>query len=476
MAETTFLAAEFGANPSTDNEVSPQLWHACFDAFPLQLCILDETSTICAVNRAWQLACQQGMQYAPNLVLGCNFLAQLAATHTDVISSTNAEQLRQEIRAIQHGERDHAELDITNISSAKVHWFRFRLSKLQVATNTCSGDKLLVCVDEITDRKLEQEAQQAAALVYQYSDQAIMVTDNQARIIAVNPGYTHLTGYQAADVLGKNPSAFSSDRQSKDFYRLMWHTLNTTGSWQGEIWNRKKDGSEFAEWITINAIYTQDADGQPEVERYVALFSDITEQKRASESNWRQANFDPLTALPNRRLMLDRLETELRKAQRHQRLIAVLFIDLDHFKEVNDQLGHAMGDVLLIETARRLLENVRESDTVARLGGDEFIIILGDFHLDNNAATGMPQNGREESAIGNSVEHIAQNILRALRAPFQLGTQTAHVSCSIGIALFPDNGQTTEQLLESADQAMYEAKHAGKNCYCFRSKPSVPAT
>lgn len=442
-----------------------RFWSACFDALPVQACVVDADGKIMIVNSAWQHAAQEKHQYVDGLTPGVYLLAQIAKRlgHAEFVarrvkgqhdsSSLNHGVLRQFTQAFSSiRDEQHAlvTIEFSDYSKGTVRWYRARLSKLHKELPPLH---FLLCLDDITSRKLEQEAMQTAALVYEHSDQAIMVTDANNLIIAINPGFTQLTGYEADEVIGKNPNFASSGRHDADFYRLMWHSLNTNHSWQGEIWNKKKNGEEIAEWITMNAII--DSDGKPS--RYVAIFSDITQQNRQREKHWQQANFDALTGLPNRRLMLDRLETELRKAHRSHRMVALLFIDLDHFKEVNDRLGHAMGDVLLKETAKRLTDCVRETDTVARMGGDEFIITMGDF------------------ASTQHVDQVAQSVLDSLSRPFDLGEQQGRVTGSIGIAIYPGDAQNSQHLIECADQAMYDAKRGGKNRYCYYL-PSKSAT
>ncbi len=298
---------------------------------------------------------------------------------------------------------------------------------------------------DVTELKNANEDQQLATLVYQNSSQAMMVTDAAGIIITINPAFTETTGYTLDEVAGKSTRILSSGRQDQRFFRDMWDTLTSTGHWEGEIWNRRKNGELYAEWLTINTIFSENG----AVHRRVALFSDITQKKQAEELIWQQANFDPLTQLPNRRMFHDRLEQELKKAHRTGASIALMFIDLDHFKEVNDTLGHSMGDTLLLEVAMRIMACVRETDTVARLGGDEFTVILG------------------ELADSTSLERITQNILRNLSEPFQLGNEKAFISASIGITLYPFDATTKDALLKNADQAMYAAKALGRNQHCY---------
>ncbi|TAJ82016.1 MAG: EAL domain-containing protein [Gallionellaceae bacterium] len=297
----------------------------------------------------------------------------------------------------------------------------------------------------ITERKLAEEKLQLAALVYENSAESMMVTDGDNKILGINPAFTKTTGYTLEEVLGKTPGFLNSGRQDAGFYQAMRRAIETTGRWQGEMWNRRKNGEIYVEWQSINTIFRPDGS----VHRHVALFSDITQKKATEELIWRQANFDALTGLPNRRMFHDRLGQELKKAARNNLPLALMFIDLDHFKEVNDTLGHDQGDLLLIEAARRITECVRESDTVARLGGDEFTVILP-------ALEGI-----------DSIDRIAQNIIDRLTRSFRLGQENVFVSASIGITLYPADAGEIETLLKNADQAMYVAKNAGRNRYSY---------
>lgn len=297
-------------------------------------------------------------------------------------------------------------------------------------------------------RHRAEESLQLSAMVYQHSSEAMLVSDVENRIIAVNPSFTRITGYAAEEIIGKNPSYLGSGRQSASFYDQMWQSLAATGQWQGEVWNRRKNGEEFAEWLTINTI----VDNHGLVNRYVALFYDITEKKQSDELIWRQASFDSLTQLPNRRMSRDRLEQEIKKAHRAAQSVALLFIDLDQFKEVNDTLGHHVGDALLIEAAHRICACVRDSDTVARLGGDEFTIILSELS--------------DTSCVGR----IAQNIIQTLSQAFTLGDEVVYISASIGITFYPTDALDADNLLKNADQAMYVAKNEGRNRFSYFTK------
>ena len=289
-------------------------------------------------------------------------------------------------------------------------------------------------------RRLSDDELQMAFSVYEVSKEGILVADKDTRIIQVNPAFTTITGYRAEEVLGRNPNFLRSGRTQSNVFTDMWSQLAEKDHWQGEIINRRKNGEEYCQMLTICVI--RDSHGQPL--RYVGIFADITEWKQAQEVIVRQANFDPLTGLPNRRLFQDRLEHEMKKTDRDRGQLALMFIDLDHFKEVNDTMGHNAGDLLLIEASQRMSSCVRASDTVARLGGDEFAVILGT----------VPS--------AQLAERVATEILSALEAPFHVRGEVAHVSASLGITLYPVDAKDAQALMMNADQAMYAAKAQGR--------------
>lgn len=325
------------------------------------------------------------------------------------------------------------------------HELWLRTSKVPLRDEGGEIVGILGLYEDITAQKTAAEKLRLSALVLENSSEAVLITDEQNRIVEINPAFTKLTGYTRDEVLGEDPALLRSGRHESAFYRGMWQEIDAHGFWQGEVWNRRKNGEIFAEWLTINTIRNPDGS----VHRYVGLFSDITEKKKSEELIWTQANFDPLTRLPNRRMFNDRLAQDIKKAHRAGSKLALLFLDLDRFKEVNDSLGHDAGDGLLIEAAQRIASCVRESDTVARLGGDEFIVILS------------------ELGDRSSVERIATAILNALAQPFALGSEVAHVSASLGITLYPDDATTPGAILKNADQAMYAAKNSGRNRFSY---------
>ena len=305
--------------------------------------------------------------------------------------------------------------------------------------------RIVGTVQDVTENKEVEKELRLAAAVFEESSEGILVTDANNRLQIVNHAFTNITGYSGEDVRGKDPSILSSGQHDKTFYQQMWLCLQTEGRWRGEIWNRRKNGEIYPQWLSIAAT----RDSSDDFTGFVAIFSDITQRKQYEEQIWRQAHFDTLTGLPNRSLFIDRLSQEVAHAHRNRSRLVLMFIDIDHFKWVNDSLGHVAGDRLLQEGAKRILKCVRASDTVARLGGDEFTVIL-------------PQ----ASELGR--ERIARKILSLLAQPFVLTpSQETHVSGSIGIAVYPDNGMDAEELIKNADTAMYRAKAAGRNTYEF---------
>lgn len=303
----------------------------------------------------------------------------------------------------------------------------------------------LAAMADVSERKVSEQELQLAATVYLAIEEAILVADTDNRIIAINPAFSKLSGYSEAEAIGQLTSLLKSDHHDQDFFQVMWTCLNKTGQWQGEIWNRRKNGEEYLSRLSISTVY----DNNGKVVRRVAMSSDITEQRKSEEVIRKQANIDPLTGLPNRRLFLDRLQRAINKTQRERQKLAVMFLDLDHFKDINDTLGHDAGDFLLQETTNRLNSCIRETDTLARPGGDEFTLIMGELQ------------------DLNSIDRVAQAILQAMVAPFQLKDERCYVSISIGIALYPDDADNLEDLLKKADQAMYAAKNLGRSRFCY---------
>ena len=282
-----------------------------------------------------------------------------------------------------------------------------------------------------------------AARAFESTFEGIIVTNAEQVIESVNPAFTMITGYRAHEVIGRKPSLLASGRHDQPFYAAMFESLANSGHWQGEVWNRRRNGEVYVEWLTINEVKND----QNKVCNYVAVFSDITSRKAAEERMSFLAQHDALTSLPNRTLLDDRLARAIAHASRNEKKLAVVFIDLDDFKLVNDNIGHHAGDYVLQLVAQRLIGCVRNEDTVARLGGDEFVVVL------------------EELGSVSDVPEIATKILDAMALPFLLEGRSLSVRCSIGISLYPDAGATPETLIRSADAAMYEAKAKGSNTF-----------
>ena len=281
--------------------------------------------------------------------------------------------------------------------------------------------------------------------IYENTVEGILITDGESRIQAVNPAFTAITGYDVSEVLGKTPAVLSSGKQDAEFYRDMWRHLLEDGKWTGEIWNRRKNGEIYPEWLNITAIH----DRQGHLQQYVCLFTDISEHKQAEEKLRYQAYHDPLTDLPNRLMYTEHLDMALPQAQRREQMCGVMMLDLDHFKNVNDTFGHECGDKLLILVAQRLRECIRKEDTLARMGGDEFTFLL--------------------SLVDDikDVARVAEKILASFAHPVTIDGKDLFITPSIGISLFPSDGKDAETLLKNADAAMYRAKEGGRNAYQF---------
>ncbi|HUF20743.1 MAG TPA: diguanylate cyclase [Burkholderiales bacterium] len=306
--------------------------------------------------------------------------------------------------------------------------------------------EIVVALD-VTQRLQAEEELRLAAKVFDSSRQAIMVTDTRPGIVRVNRAFEEITGYTEAEALGRNPGMLSSGRQDADFYRTPWSQIEQQGYWEGELWNRRKSGELYPEYLSISAV----GDGTGAVAHYVALFSDISERMAAQERIQYLAHHDVLTGLPNRVLLRDRVDVALAHARREKNRLALLYMDLDRFKLINDSLGHEIGDELLRQAAERIASQVRATDTVCRQGGDEFIEMLSDVGEIQDA-------GR-----------VAEKIIEAMGRPISIRGHELLVTLSIGIAAYPENGDDLESLQRNADSAMYAAKEAGRNTYRYYS-------
>lgn len=298
-------------------------------------------------------------------------------------------------------------------------------------------------VQDVTEKRNAEEKLRLSARVFSDTHEGIMITDANALILDVNPAFSEITGYARHEALGKNPNMLKSGRQDVGFYTNMWQTLLETGHWQGEIWNRKKGGEPYAQLLTISAL----RDEVGKIINYIGLFSDITESKRQHQALELLAHYDPLTELPNRALFADRFAQAMAHSKRSESLLAICYLDLDGFKQVNDSFGHEVGDQLLVEVAKRIKANLREGDTVCRLGGDEFALLFENL-----------QSIRQ-------CEDTLNRIHQTLAEPFGVAEQQIRIAASSGVTIYPLDKEEADILLRHADQAMYQAKLAGRNCY-----------
>ncbi|WP_377701909.1 EAL domain-containing protein [Pseudoduganella sp. UC29_71] len=349
---------------------------------------------------------------------------------------------------LPHGADEHGHGD----SSLRYDWRfldcagqAFWAEVLMTSISADHGYLFYVVVRDISARKQAERTLHLAAQVFENCRDAIVLTDRERRIIAVNRSFTLMTGFPADDMLGRPLRLRRSGVHTHDFERQVWQEMDATGHWQGEVSCSRKSGELFPGWLSLTTI----RDSSDRVSNYMGMLSDITDRKRSEDHTRHLAEHDFLTDLPNRVLLLDRLSLALAAARRNHTMLAILFIDLDRFKAVNDTLGHQVGDELLKEIAARLVKCVRGADTVSRQGGDEFLIILADI------------GGVDQAA------HVAGTVLGAIGQPFQLGPHALHVSGSIGISIYPNDGDGIEQLIHNADVAMYHAKESGRNGFQF---------
>lgn len=308
--------------------------------------------------------------------------------------------------------------------------------------------RLLRCLGigaKLRERSEDRERLRQAAAVFDCTREGVLVTNREGLIVHVNRAFMDITGYQTGEVMGQRPNLFKSGRHSGDFYQAMFAALHSTGEWSGEIWNRRKNGEIYPQWQTIRVIH----DDLGQLSHYVAVFSDISAIKNSEHELMRLAHHDPLTDLPNRLLFTDRAEQALASAQIHKRGCALLLIDLDHFKMINDSLGHTIGDQLLKSVAERLGAMFGPGITLARLGGDEFAVL----------AENCPQLGQAAA--------LAQRIIDGLKQVFPIDGHQLYINTSIGISLFPGDALSAEQLLRNADSALFKAKNTGRNGYAL---------
>ncbi|WP_286240054.1 bifunctional diguanylate cyclase/phosphodiesterase [Neptuniibacter halophilus] len=367
-------------------------------------------------------------------------------TWTGLVHPDDLKQSEKLLQAYFAGEVDFYECE-ARMRHRDGHWI-WVLDRGKVATWSDEGEPLEMygTHQDITEEKHYEEQLALSASVYKQVHEGILITNDRGLIVDVNDAFTRITGYTREEAVGRSPNILKSGHHDSEFYAALWRALQSKGYWSGELWNRRKNGDVYPELITISAVNSETA-GET---HFVALFSDITSIKEHERQLEQIAHYDTLTGLPNRLLFRDRLRQSMSRASRHKRPLALLFLDLDGFKEVNDSYGHDVGDELLIILAERTSGLLRDEDTLARLGGDEFIIILPDIE---------DQGG---------VSPVLQRLLDSTTQPIKVGPLELTVSASIGVALYPDHeDMDADQLIRQADQAMYNAKLAGKNCYHF---------
>jgi diguanylate cyclase (GGDEF)-like protein/PAS domain S-box-containing protein len=335
------------------------------------------------------------------------------------------------------------------------HDYRIRLQNGAERVVNCQAEpsydaagnvvRLTGTLHDITERKYVEDKLRLSATVFENTSEGVMIADSSGHIISVNRAVTTITGYSADELIGKTPAILKSGRQDQQFYASLWQSIRETGHWQGELWNRRKNGDIYPEWLNISVARNEHG----EVTNHVAIFSDISAMKESESKLKHLAHHDPLTGLPNRMLLNARMHQSMAYARRNNTILAILFLDLDKFKMINDTLGHPVGDLLLQEVARRLTDCLREEDTISRLGGDEFVVLLENLG---------------DTCLASS---IAQKINAALAKKFQLLQHEIFISCSIGISIFPNDGDDIDVLFKNADSALYRAKELGRDNYQY---------
>jgi diguanylate cyclase (GGDEF)-like protein/PAS domain S-box-containing protein len=385
----------------------------------------------------------QDMNPAGLQMLGAEHLSQVkGSTIVRILLPQYQAPFKQLIGRVFEGQSCRMEFEIDSLKGER-RWLESHAVPIRNHLGMVTS-VLAICRD-ISERKQSDAQLQLAARVFGEAHEGILITDAQGIIVDVNPTFCDITGYAREEAIGRSPSFLHSGKQSLEFYAELWRSLKDTRHWQGELWNKRKNGELYAEWLTISAL----TDEVGQTLYYVGLFSDITQLKRQQQMLELLAHYDPLTQLPNRALFSDRLLQAIARAKRERTMLAICFLDLDGFKPINDQFGHDAGDMVLIEVAQRIKVCIREEDSVSRHGGDEFALLLGNLR---------------------SVEECEQALLRirqSLDQPLQIEGQHLRIGGSIGITLYPLDDADPDTLLRHADHAMYQAKLAGKNCHSF---------
>jgi diguanylate cyclase (GGDEF)-like protein/PAS domain S-box-containing protein len=379
------------------------------------------------------------------------FAQDVGLTHSDALIGKNDHQLNWHEQANSYQADDKTVMATRKARlnyeepllapDGKTMWIK--TSKVPLLNREGEVMGILGVYDDITQLKEYQDKLILTSKVFDFTQEGIMVTNADFELIDVNNAFCKITGYSREDVLGKNPRILKSNYHNDDFYQTLWQIVHAVGHWSGEIWNRRKNGETYPEWITISTI-TDEADI---VSHYVGIFSDISHLKQHEKQLEHIAHYDALTGVPNRVLLVDRMKQAIAQTNRDQKFLAVCYLDMDGFKAINDGHGYHIGDLVLIKLAGTMVHAIREGDTLARLGGDEFVILL-------------PSQENVNDCI-HRVEHLLENIAQ----PIPIGNQLFTITASIGVTIYPNDNHEADALLRHADQAMYQAKHSGKNRY-----------
>ncbi len=408
-----------------------------------EIAVVGRDGKILAVNEPWRRFALENSadpgESTRRTDVGADYFAVCENTHTDSEESSELD-VCSSIRDVLEGRSPSFSIEYPCHSPTTKRWFVMMVMPL--GENANQG--IVVSHTEITRIKLSEEQLRIAAVTFE-SQGGVVITDANSIILRVNQAFTRMTGYTAEEVVGQTPRILKSAHHDPEFFRSMWESINSTGGWQGEIWDRRKNGEEYPKWLIISAVKNEAGI----VTHYVGTHHDITERKHAEERIHDLAFIDQLTGLPNRTSLQERLTQTLGLIQRNDGQLALMLIDLDNFKTINDTLGHEVGDRLLVEVAQRLARSVRQSDLVARLGGDEFVVVLPDIASPADAA------------------HVAEKILSSVSSLYIIDGNELRTSPSIGICLFPDDASENQELIKKADMAMYHAKSKGRGNYQF---------
>ena len=435
-------------NSQTALAESNQFNHDVLNAISVQIAVLNGLGILLATNKAWQNFVLETGQVSGLVIkpvaIGSHYLEACELGFQKGVFVEYQDAYQGLLRVLK-AELPYFSVEYAAQVQGQTRWFMMTATPFDIK----QGGGVVISHTDISARKLAEADLRIAAVAFE-TQEGMMVTDAGSEILRINSAYTDITGYTTADVLGKTPRIFSSGRHTADFYKVMWATIKAKGVWVGEICNQRKNKELYPARLSI----TQVTDTDNIVTNYVSTLIDMTETKSAQDKIHRLAFYDPLTNLPNRRLLYDLLKPALAASKRSGRKGALLFIDLDDFKTLNDTLGHDMGDLLLMQVATRLLFCVRECDTVARLGGDEFVVMLDNL-------------SEQDFEAAAQAEEVGQKILTNLNQFYQLKEHHYRCSASIGAIIFNENDITADELLKQADIAMYQAKNSGRNALRF---------